>query len=506
MFRIRPLAFLVLLLATPSVWAHPVPRDNHDRTLVVRLTPDAVEVDYRLELDEYRAALDLPPDGLEGVTDRESFCAAFTRYHAGFLGNNLVAKLDGKPLEFTCIRQRHQLLDHIRCDFRFRAPWRLAADKGHRFTFRESNYELDSVSSLQLSLDGSTQLTLHNVIAPDDDLLALPADKRKPGDGERLRKVSATVLAVPSFFPGLAHPALSPDPEPLRHAAPRRLRGIVGHGKPIPPYPVGLVKTTPPPSDDEAEEGHSSEHSLLHLLLDTRKGMALLLLLAAGFGATHALTPGHGKTLVAAYLVGQRGTMGHALVLGLVTTLTHTGGVIILSAVLALSFQGASPASLQAVLALVGGLLIAGLGLWLLLQRLTGRADHVHIGGGHHHHHEEDVVTNVPEPQAGWWQIILLGITGGIIPCWDAIAMLLLAISAQRLWLAVPLLLAFSAGLASVLVLLGIAVVRAGEAARARFGEGERFKQIVRALPIVSAAVITALGLFLSFSAVRSLP
>jgi cytochrome c biogenesis protein CcdA len=84
--------------------------------------------------------------------------------------------------------------------------------------------------------------------------------------------------------------------------------------------------------------------------------------------------------------------------------------------------------------------------------------------------------------------------------------MLMLAISTHRLWLAVPLLLAFSAGLASVLVVLGIAVVRAGEAARARFGEGERFRKVVRALPILSAAVITGLGLLLTFSAVRSVP
>jgi ABC-type nickel/cobalt efflux system permease component RcnA len=538
------LALPLLLLAAASAPAHPVPRDNHDRTLVVRLTPDAVVVDYRLEVDEYRATRDLPAEELEGVTDRKDFHAAFTRYHAGFLGNNLVARLDGKLLEFTCVYQRYQLLDHVRCDFRFRAPWKLSADKPHRFTFRESNYELDGFSTLHLSLDASPHLTLRDVVAPDEALLSRPPDKRQPGDADRIRKASATVLAVPSFLPGMAHPALPPDPEPPRPAAPRRLRGIVGQAKPLPTYPVGVVKvitraavadpvgvakvspgavvaeafleklvpmypvgsekSTPPPSDDQVETDHPGEHSLLHLLLDTRKGLALLLLLAAGFGAAHALTPGHGKTLVAAYLIGQRGTVGHALVLGLVTTLTHTGGVIILAILLAVSFRGVSPSSVQTALALIGGLLIAGLGLWLLLQRLTGRADHVHLGGGHHHHHDEPALAT--EPQAGWWQIILLGITGGIIPCWDAIAMLLLAISAQRLWLAVPLLLAFSAGLAGVLVLLGIAVVRAGEAARTHFGEGETFKKIVRALPILSAAVITALGLFLSFAAVRSVP
>lgn len=506
MFRIQFIAVVVLVLPAPGVWAHPVPRENHDRTIVVRLTPDAVVVDYRLELDEFRATLDMPRDALGGFSNREEFCAVFTRYHAGFLGNNLVARLDGKPLEFTCVRQRFQMLDHIRCDFRFRAPWKLLPDSAHRFTFRESNYELDGFSTLNVSLDGSPQLTLRDVVAPDEALLARSAEKRQPGDTERLRKVSATVLAVPSFLPGLAHPALPPDPEPPRNAASRRLRGIVGRSKPVPPHTVGLVRCTPPPADDQIVEGQTGDHSLLHLLLDTRKGLAVLLLLAAGFGAAHALTPGHGKTLVAAYLVGQRGTMGHALVLGLVTTMTHTGGVIIVAVVLALLNADANAAGLQATLGLVGGLLVAGLGLWLLLQRLTGRADHVHLGGGHHHYHDHGQIAAEKMPKAVWWQVILLGITGGIVPCPEAIFMLLWAIAAQRLWMALPLLLAFSAGLAGVLVLLGIVVVRAGEAARARFGEGERFQKLVRALPIVSAAVIMMLGLFLSFSAVRSVP
>jgi ABC-type nickel/cobalt efflux system permease component RcnA len=505
MSREKLLSLSVFLIMAAVAPAHPVPRDNHDRTLVVRLTPEAVVVDYRLEVDEYRAALDVPRDVLEGVTDRAGIHAAFARYYASFLGNNLVARLDGKLLEFTCTHQRHQLLDHVRCDFRFRAPWQLSAGRTHLFTFRESNYELDSFSLLHISLDSSPNMTMRDVVAPDESVLARPPDKRQAGDGERLRKVSAMVLAEPSFLPGLAHPALPPDPEPPRHAAPRRLRGIAGQNKPVPPYPVAWVKCTPPRFDDQVNGDHHGETSLLHLLLDTRKGLALLLLLAAGFGAAHALTPGHGKTLVAAYLVGQRGTMGHALVLGLVTTLTHTGGVITVAVILAIVNPEVSTAAIQASLGLVGGLLVAGLGLWLLLQRLSGRSDHIHLGGGHHHHHHE-TIGEPDAPKAVWWQVILLGITGGIVPCPEAIFMLFWAIAAQRLWMALPLLLAFSAGLAGVLVLLGIAVVRAGEAARSRFGEGERFKRFVRALPILSAAIITALGLFLSFAAVRSVP
>src|SRR5262249_34055315 len=157
-----------------------------------------------------------------------------------------------------------------------------------------------------------------------------------------------------------------------------------------------------------------------------------LLLMAAAFGAVHALTPGHGKTLVAAYLVGERGTAWHALVLGIVTTLAHTGAVLVLALVLPVFF----PNSLEhavGTLGLIAGLLIVGLGFWLLLRRLRGRADHFHLGGhAHHHHHHGDHFHDAhghahPLPNTGgpvgWWGLVLLGLSGGMVPCVDAIVM-----------------------------------------------------------------------------------
>src|SRR5206468_381961 len=97
------------------------------------------------------------------------------------------------------------------------------------------------------------------------------------------------------------------------------------------------------------------------------------------------------------------------------------------------------------------------------LQRLSGRADHIHIGGGHHHHHghhHHPPAEPPPGERVGWWGLVVLGMSGGIVPCWDAVAMLLLAVGMNLVWLALPLLLAFSAGLAAVLVLIGILVVQ----------------------------------------------
>jgi ABC-type nickel/cobalt efflux system permease component RcnA len=144
------------------------------------------------------------------------------------------------------------------------------------------------------------------------------------------------------------------------------------------------------------------------------------------------------------------------------------------------------------ILGFVGGLLIAGLGLWLLLKRLSGGADHVHGPGGHAHHADGTITISRPA-NAGWGRLVLLGISGGIVPCWDAIAMLGFAITAQRLWLALPLLLAFSAGLAGVLVLIGIAVVYGQGRMGARWSDS----RIWRMLPVASAAFLVVMGLWL---------
>jgi ABC-type nickel/cobalt efflux system permease component RcnA len=227
-------------------------------------------------------------------------------------------------------------------------------------------------------------------------------------------------------------------------------------------------------------------------LLDAPHGFVVLMVLATLFGAAHALTPGHGKTLVAAYLVGERGTVWHAVVLGLTTTITHTGAVIVLAAGLSWWFPKGIEDELQTLLGFVGGLLIAGLGLWLLLKRLSGGADHVH-GPGSHTHNTDGTITIQRPANAGWVRLVMLGISGGIVPCWDAIAMLVFAITAQRLSLALPLLLAFSAGLAGVLVLIGIAVVYAHGRVGARWSDS----RIWRMLPVASAVFLVVMGLWL---------
>ena len=127
-------------------------------------------------------------------------------------------------------------------------------------------------------------------------------------------------------------------------------------------------------------------------------------------------------------------------------------------------------------------MLILLVGLWLLLQRLRGRADHVHLSTGK---------PGTKKP-FGWLRVILLGLAGGMIPCWDAVLLLIVAISAGRLGFALPLLIAFSVGLSAVLIAIGIGVVLATRAGGRSFGELRWFKL----LPSLSAAFLVVVGIW----------
>jgi ABC-type nickel/cobalt efflux system permease component RcnA len=500
---------LCLLGGIPAL-AHPIPKDNHDRTIAVWLVDSAVVVYYTLEVDEGRAAQDLRREEFVGVTSQEQLYQVFTRTQAPILAGNLDARLDGKTLTFTCDKQEFEIQPqgHLVCNYVFRAPFSLEPGRPAPFTFRENNYFNDDFSRLELTLAAGAAVRLSDVTAPDEALRKRPPTQRKSGDGTRLRRLAATVTRVLGGDGSRAEykPAPPQDPEPPR-TKPRR-KAIVAVAKPAATAAdVAEAKSGGEPA--AARRAEDSHRNLLHLLLDTRTGFAMLLLAAVGLGAAHALTPGHGKTLVAAYLVGERGTVWHALLLGLVTTLTHTGIVLTLAAV-GYFFPEAVPGAVRAT-QLIGGLAIALLGCWLLLRRLSGQADHFHLPGhGHHHHHGHghSHTHELPQPKpgtrVGWWHLVVLGMQGGIVPCWDAIFILSVAWTTGRLARALPLLLAFSAGLAAVLVGLGISVVVAHRWVGARWGNHPRLRRLAGALPLLSATVILGMGLWLCYDSVHA--
>jgi nickel/cobalt transporter (NicO) family protein len=228
-------------------------------------------------------------------------------------------------------------------------------------------------------------------------------------------------------------------------------------------------------------------------------GVLVLLLLAAfGWGALHALSPGHGKAMVAAYLVGTRGSTRDAVALGATVTVTHTAGVIALGAIALGLSAWILPEQLYPWLTLVSGLLVVSVGAAVLRGRVRGLG-HPHGHGhadehGHHHHHPTDA-------RARRRSLLALGASAGLIPCPSALVVLLGAVAQHRIGLGLVLIVAFSAGLAATLTGLGIAVVHAGRVL-ARLPVPGR---VAAAVPAVSAALIVVVGLALTVQAVPQL-
>ena len=252
-------------------------------------------------------------------------------------------------------------------------------------------------------------------------------------------------------------------------------------------------------------------------------------------GAVHALSPGHGKTIVGAYLIGSRGTPRHAVFLGSTVTITHTLGVFVLGFATLYASRFIVPERLFPILSMLSAVLVLGMGILLLVQRTraayralaeakkgptefravtaaagpaSGRglifahAHHSHAGTMHSHGGGA-MHSHLPPGASGekvtWRSLLALGISGGLVPCPSAMVLLLAAVALNKTAYGMLLVVAFSVGLAITLTAVGLVFLYA----RNRFHKprpGARWPQL---LPILSAAVITVLGIGLCVAAVR---
>ncbi|NJL91228.1 MAG: high frequency lysogenization protein HflD [Coleofasciculaceae cyanobacterium SM2_1_6] len=237
----------------------------------------------------------------------------------------------------------------------------------------------------------------------------------------------------------------------------------------------------------------------------TLMGMAI----AFGFGAVHALAPGHGKTLVSAYLIGSQGTPQQAILLGVTTTITHTIGIFLLGAIALFASAYVVPEQLYPVLSGVSGITIFLVGLSLLKQRLHSHSynSHAHSSQEHthdhdHHHDHHDHHHHPPAATMTLSSLVKLGIAGGLVPCPTALIMLLGAIALHHIAYGLFLVSGFSLGLSCVLVILGLLAVFARQWL-------EKFPQtegILQRLSLFSAVVVVIIGIGLTFVATNSLP
>ena len=270
---------------------------------------------------------------------------------------------------------------------------------------------------------------------------------------------------------------------------------------------AGTVSAPPSPYRSAVTTTNRSGDGLADVFARAAAGhgvLIVLLLAAFAWGALHALSPGHGKSMVAAYLVGTRGTARHALALGLTVTVTHTIGVFALGLVTLLLAQYVLPEQLYPWLNLASGLLVALIGAGVLRARLrtlrARRAQAAGHGDGHHpHEHDHDHHHgHTADDGLTWKGLIGMGASAGAIPCPSALVVLLGAIAQHQVALGLLLICVFSAGLAGTLCLLGLLVVSAQRLA----GRLPIPARLTATLPALSTLFILGVGVMLTGRAI----
>jgi len=459
--------------------AHPLGNFSVNRYAGLRLAADGVELRYIVDMAEIPTFQEIQETGIVPEPDHPSVGPWASR-KAEALREGLTLEVNGHRLALE-VASREVIfppgaggLPTLKIGIRYRVPLDGHLGSAAALYYRDANFpdragwkEIVAVAGADATIieasvsdrDRSNQLADYPT-----DLLASP-----PQDVEaRLtfrRELAPPLLASPG--PRMAARALEPARlEPNLQATPR---------------------------------------SAFTELMTTRPrgmGIALLaLVVAAGLGAVHALEPGHGKTVVAAYLVGSRGTAWHALVLGLVVTASHTAGVYLLGAVTLYASRYIVPERLYPWLGVASGLTVAGLGIVLFLRRYGGasrRHSHDHAHDDHHHAHGHQ--HHHPGADVSLKELVALGVTGGIVPCPAALVVLLSALALGRLGFGLVLIVAFSVGLAAVLIVIGLLVLHARRLMAQWRGKGVL---LTRWLPLTSSAAITVLGLAIAAQALR---
>jgi nickel/cobalt exporter len=488
-------ATILVLVPLMRAEAHPLGNFSVNQYSRIEVGTDTATITYVLDLAELptvadRPLLDANGDGTIDAGERDQYLEIklgeiAPALHLSSGTQHLPLALTSRALSFTAGQAG---LDITRIEATFRASLPPATNGRGALTYR-NDYAADrlgwreivTVNGPGIHLDDADALAVDRSNALHvypNDLLSSPLD-------ERAATISYALAPGAPTFNGYARVSQPGVPGPTD-----RLAGIVNDA---------TLSTT---------------------------GLLLALLAAALWGALHALSPGHGKTVVGAYLVGSRGTPRHALFLGLTVTITHTAGVIALGLAILLASHTIVPEKLYPWLSLFSGLLVVILGLTILRQRVLGLA-----GFGHHHHgYEHDHVhdharlhihaaglvhshgghTHSHLPSGGdgqrvtWRSLFALGVSGGLLPCPSALLALLGAVAVGRAGFGLMVVIAFSLGLAATLTGIGLLFLYAGRFLERRAAAGP-WSGLLRYAPAAAALAVTASGLLIVARAVVEL-
>lgn len=338
-------------------------------------------------------------------------------------------------------------------------------------------------SSQSTSLGASDRLTSY-----PQELLTQPPD---------VRAVSATVAPG-----GVAlAPWTAPDAEPVLGAPGI---GSTGDGQPVEP-PVFPAPVPGGVAEDLA--------ALIDVTDLTPLAILLSLAVAFGLGIVHALSPGHGKTIMAAYLVGSGGSSRQAIGLGMAVTVSHTLGVLVLAGITLAASSVLPPERLYPILGVASGTLVIAIGASLLWSRLRSirrerahaRAhahNHEHDHGHHHGHSHDHEQGHSHEPTGGvsWRGMLALGLSGGLVPSASALILLLGSIAAGRVAYGLVLVLGFGLGMAVVLTGIGLALVHARRLVERRPSFGA-LRRLALPIQLATASLVVVLGVVLTSQA-----
>jgi ABC-type nickel/cobalt efflux system permease component RcnA len=521
------LAVLAALLLWPAgAPAHPLGNFSINRYSALRVGTDTIDVRYIVDMAEIAAFQEIQASGLIPEPDHPSV-RSFAQVKARALAERLMLVVNGRRVPLNTVSESVLFppgaggLPTLKLGILYRA--RLDAGSTVRIEYRDANYAERAGWKEIVAVGGPGRRIVETSVPAEDrsaELTDYPTDllSSPPQTVEANLAAIPQALASPKPRAPMSGDAAAPRDVSRQRAAPAR----------VPPQ-----KERPVAAGTTMDERVGSEpftvgpnrqaargDAFTDLVATKQLGVGIVLfalVVAAGLGAFHALEPGHGKTVVAAYLVGARGTAWHALLLGLIVTVSHTAGVYLLGGVTLYAQRHVMPERLYPWIGLLSGLTVAGLGFFLFLRRYTGHDTHhhehsetdhdgdehghehgdgVHTHAHHHHHH------HVPPPgEVTLKELFALGVTGGIVPCPAALVVLLSALSLGRLAFGLVLITAFSVGLAAVLILIGLLMVYARHA-MARFqGEGPL---ITRWLPLASSAIMAVLGMWIAVRALTT--
>jgi ABC-type nickel/cobalt efflux system permease component RcnA len=541
---------LALGLVTPALAsAHPMGNFSISHYAALQVEPDGVRLRYILDLAEIPTFQALQAEGLPAEAEDPGVLAYLDRA-AATLADGLLLEVDGRRLELRSVATAVAFppgaggLPTLRLGLVYRAvlPHEDSAAAA-TLTYRDGNYperagwkEIRATAAPGVALVAST-VPEHDRSRELSDYPTDPAGSPPQALEARLvfaRTASAGAVAritTPPATSGRGVSAVDATPPIETRERDHEPAGAPRRASPTPRadrdvvFPAARPAVQAPSPATSARRSARDPFTALIAGRPAGPGMILFALaVAASLGAFHALEPGHGKTVVAAYLVGSRGTARHALLLGIVVTASHTVGVYLLGVVTLYASRHVVPERLYPWLGAASGLLITILGLYLLWRRLDGPllmsrgdtqgqgdrplsgAEHgeAHALGlehphgpehGHHHHH------HVPEGPVSLRALVALGVSGGIVPCPAALVVLLSAIAMGRVGFGLLLIVAFSVGLAAVLIAIGLLVVYARRLAARVNRAGVEGPLVRRWLPLTSAVVITVSGIVVTVQA-----